>query len=111
MSLKSVAPCDFIDHFSDKQVKAFCLQKTADGLALKKNHAYYYQVQLQMGVCEVQWGYFVVWTPLGLYTEKIVFDATFFSAIVAKLTNFHCHYLLPEFFFMKLPRRLPFASV
>ena len=88
MSLKSVAPCDFIDNFSDKQVKAFCLQKNADGLALKKNHAYYYQVQLQMGVCEVQWGYFVVWTQLGLYTEKIVFDATFFLPLLRNLPTF-----------------------
>ena len=80
-SLQSVALCEFADHLSAKQVKAFCLQKSPDGLLLKTNHAYYYQMQLQMGVCEVQWGYFVVWTPLGVH-------ATFFSAIVATLTNF-----------------------
>ena len=62
-------------------------------------------------VCEVQWGYFVVWTPLEVHCENIVFDDTLFSAIVAKLTNFHVHYLLPEFFLMKLPRRLSFVSV
>ena len=62
-------------------------------------------------VCEVQWGYFVVWTPLGIHCEQIVFYATFFSAIVAKLTHFHVHYMLPELFLMKLPRRLSFVSV
>ena len=110
-SLQSVAPCEFADHLSAKQVKAFCLQKTPNGQFLKTNHAYYYQMQLQMGVCEVQWGYFVVWTPLGIHCEQIVFDATFCSAIVAKLTHFHVHYLLPDFFLMKLPRRLSFVSV
>ena len=41
-SLKSVAPCEFADHLSAKQVKAFCLKKSADGLFLKKktNHVY-----------------------------------------------------------------------
>ena len=77
---------------------------------LRYAHAYYYQVQLQMGVCEVQWGYFGVWTPLGLYTENIVFDATFFCHCCETYT-LHRHYLLPEFFLMKLPRRLPFAYV
>ena len=52
-SLQSVAPCEFADHLSAKQVKAFCLQKSPDGLLLKTNHAYYYQMQLQVGVCEV----------------------------------------------------------
>ena len=88
MSLKRFMPCNFTDNFSAKQVKAFCLQKSADGLALKKNHAYYYQVQLQMGVCEVQWGYFVVWTPLGLYTEKIIFGATFLLPLLQNLPTF-----------------------
>ena len=50
-SLQSVAPCEFADHLSAKQVKAFCLQKTPNGQCLKTNHAYYYQMQLQMGVC------------------------------------------------------------
>ena len=62
-SLESVAPCEFADHLSAKQVKAFSLQKSPDGLFLKTNHAYYYLMQLQMGMCEM--GYFVVWTPLG----------------------------------------------
>ena len=39
-SLQSVAPCEFADHLSAKQVKAFCLQKTPNGQFLKTNHAY-----------------------------------------------------------------------
>ena len=81
-SLQSVAPCEFADHLSAKPVKAFCLQQTPNGQFLKTNHAYYYQMQLQMGVCEVQWGYFVVWTPLGIHCEQIVFDATFFQPLL-----------------------------
>ena len=83
-SLQSVASCEFADHLSAKQVKAFCLKESPDGLFLKTNHAYYYQMQLQVGVCEVQWGYFVVWTPLGVHCEHIVFDATFFQPLLQR---------------------------
>ena len=80
-------------------------------ISQNKSHLLLSDATPDHGVCEVQWGYFVVWTPLGIHCEQIVFDATFFSAIVAKLTHFHVHYLLPEFFLMKLPRRLSFVSV
>lgn len=45
---------DFDSVLSKAQLSNFCLQRTEAGnLRLKRNHAYYFQVQMQMGVMEL----------------------------------------------------------
>ncbi len=57
--------------------KKFYMQKDSSGdLKLDKRHAYYYQVQTQLGVCGFDSAYFVVWTEEDLHQEEILFDET-----------------------------------
>ena len=108
ISLKGIDPNKFDEILSGKQLGAFCLKRdqTAGVLKLKPNHPYYYQIQLQMAMCEMQWGYFVVWTPCGLHYEKVTYDVKLVDEMLPKLTEFHRRYLCPEYFLMRLPRRL-----
>lgn len=55
-----------------------CLELVNGSLRLKRAHAYYYQVQTQMGVCGVAYCDFVVWTPTELPSERVLKDDTIF---------------------------------
>ena len=44
---------------------------------LKRNHAYFTQVQGQMGVTGCEWCDFIVYTSKGLYVERIQFEPQF----------------------------------
>lgn len=51
---------------------------------LKRYHAYnYYQVQLQLHICDVSYANFVVWIENNTTTERILEDTEF---LIAKLT-------------------------
>ena len=61
-----------MNHLKMQQVKdRFCLEVADGSLKLKEDHAYYYQVQLQMKMCQVEFAYFVLWKQEGLFIEKI----------------------------------------
>ena len=59
----------------------------------------------------MQWGYFVVWTPFGLHHEKVTHNATLVDPMIPKLREFHQMYSCPEYFLMRLPRRLPLVKL
>ncbi|KAK2178530.1 hypothetical protein NP493_540g02016 [Ridgeia piscesae] len=61
-------------------------------------------MQIQMAMCEMQWGYFVVWTPFGLHHEKVTYNAALVDQMIPQLREFHQMYLCPEYFLMRLPR-------
>lgn len=91
-SAKDLSPTD--PHvISDKN---YCLQNDSDSIYLNRTHAYYYQVQCQMFICNVEYCDFIVWTPHGLYVERIMPDVEFWSASVAKVTEFFKIGILPE---------------
>ena len=53
----------------------FFMEKISDTKCrLKRDHAYYAQVQGQMGVTGSKWCYFIVYTSKGIYIERIAFD-------------------------------------
>lgn len=57
----------------------FFLQADRSGqLTHCRSHAYYYQVQLQMGVTEFKWSDFVVWTPNKIHIEHIFLSTSVF---------------------------------
>lgn len=73
----------------------FC--KVEDGvLKLQRNHNYFYQVQGTLGITGKKWCDFVVWTPKGLNTERIVFDQKLWGTMKTKLESFFDSALLPE---------------
>ncbi|KAH3709720.1 uncharacterized protein LOC127857083 [Dreissena polymorpha] len=65
-------------------------------LSLNKAHAYYYQVQLQMGITNKDMTYFVVWTTKDIFVEKIAFNRMLFDEICAKSEQFFRNAILPE---------------
>ena len=53
----------------------FCLEKQHDGkYQLKRDHAYYYQCQLQLFVTGHSFCDFVIWTKEELHIERITLD-------------------------------------
>ena len=83
------------------QDSSFCLEEMHDSTAaatyrLRENHSYYYQVQLQMKICEVTFCYFVVWRPNDLVIIKIDYNNSFVEAALGKALAFFKHGVLPE---------------
>ena len=69
--------------------------------ALKRNHTYYYQIQLQMTVCKVKYGDFVVWTEKEfaaerIEIERIEIDDVFFDTQNNDVKHFYVYGVLPE---------------
>ena len=49
-------------------------------LALKKSHNYYYQCQGQMACSQIHTSFFVVYTSIDLFIERIDYDDDFFCS-------------------------------
>jgi hypothetical protein len=74
-----------------------CLQKTADGrITLKDDHAYFYQVQTQIFLCNAEYCDFVLWTNEGLHVERILPDVLFWHGVLEECTKFFKIVILPE---------------
>ena len=77
-----------------------CPKKDEGGsLHLKRDHAYYYQCQLQLFATERLYCDFVVWTEANLHIERIIKDKLFLKEIIPRAEKFFksC-VLLPELF-------------
>ena len=76
----------------------FCFfDPTSDCLLLKENHAYYSQVQGQMGVGCHPWCDFVVYTNHGITVQRIRFDKAFWeNKLLPKLVSFYDNCVAPE---------------
>lgn len=75
-----------------------CLETVNGTVHLRRQHDYFYQVQTQMAVCNVQWCDFVVWTPNVLHVERVWKDEHFCEDILAAARDFFIHAILPELF-------------
>ncbi|CAN7950895.1 unnamed protein product [Ixodes pacificus] len=73
-----------------------CVTLTDDELTLKDTHAYYYQVQLQMLVCNVDYADFLLWNAKGSDVQRIVRNNGFLCAVVDHAAKFFSQVLLPE---------------
>ena len=74
----------------------FCLEKSGGYFSLKHNHAYYYQVQLQMKLCMVTFCDFVMWKEDDLVIIRIDLDEQFVTEAIDKATTFFKYGILPE---------------
>lgn len=64
--LRNCNPLNFIETLSTNQCIDFCCVKDNQGnLRLRRNHKYYYQIQMQLALCELECCDFVVWSPKG----------------------------------------------
>ena len=67
------------EHHSCEAVNGHC--------KLKRNHAYFAQVQGQMGVSGASWCDFIVYTKKGISVERIAFDPAYWAELRQKLAS------------------------
>ena len=72
---------------------------------MSREHAYYYQVQAQINICNVGYGDFVVWTTNDLLIERIMPDQDFFERMAEPIEHFFVYSILPEIIGKWLTRR------
>jgi len=75
------------------------LETDSDGkhhLRLKSNHAYFAQIQGQMGIGNRPWCDFVVYTLKGLSVSRVKFDSKFWEDALPKLASFYDNCVAPE---------------
>uniref|UniRef100_A0A146M3I5 Uncharacterized protein n=1 Tax=Lygus hesperus TaxID=30085 RepID=A0A146M3I5_LYGHE len=89
-----------------EQRSRFYLKQDGSKYFLPRNHIYYKQIQMQLGITGFKWCDFVIWTPKGLFVERIEQDETWWEDVSLKLMNVHEKFICPEYFEMKLPREL-----
>ena len=66
---------------------------------------------MQMAICNVKQCDFVVWSPKGIVVESLQFDKVFWEEAVAHLLTVYKTIFVPEYFEMRVPRKLvPFFS-
>ena len=69
------------------------LHDDGDGMKLKRNHQYYYQIIGQLVLSRSEKCYFVIFTFKDMYVEEIGVDFDFFSSqMLPKLKNFYNNY-------------------
>lgn len=94
LSLKEVA----------EKANFFALLNADGQLLLKKSHQYFYQVQGAMGIMDLLWCDFVIWSPRFFSVERITFDHDLWAEMKEKLVYFFDHWLLPELILRKYPK-------
>ena len=75
---------------------SFCMEYVYGEYILKKDHAYYYQVQLQMFLTQAKACYFFVYSREASLCQMILFDEVFLAEKVPVAKNFFVHAILPE---------------
>ena len=76
--------------------KTFCFESKNGNLILKKDHAYYYQIQIQLKVCQVSYCDFVVWNKEQLLCQRIMYDSQFIEDALKMVEGFVKQCILPE---------------
>ena len=75
----------------------FCLGQEADGtFFLKRSHAYFYQVQAQIELCNARYCDFVVWNEGEVVVLRIQPDSKFITDTIARVTTFFKYGVMPE---------------
>lgn len=99
----NTAPWD-LDNIKNRET--MCYTVTDNAIKLKRDHQYYFQIQLCLAIMELKSCDFIVWSKLGLSRETVERNESFISSLTKKLLTIHKNVLLVEFFEMRLPRDL-----
>lgn len=75
---------------------SICLEQSLDRLTLKRNHPYWYQVQLQLGVSKLPHADFVVWTTKDIHIERIEANDEFIESQLKVASDVYISGILPE---------------
>nr|CAH7723788.1 unnamed protein product [Callosobruchus chinensis] len=77
-------------------MKTSCLVEEGDEIALKKNHSYYYQCQMQIFVTNLKYCDFVIWSPHIFFKKRILPDLQFWEENKNIALKFHKEIVMPE---------------
>jgi hypothetical protein len=69
--------------------QSFYMEKGENGMKLKRNSQYWYQVQGQLGITGASWVDFVVYPSKSFALERIQFDSECWKYMLSSLTNFY----------------------
>ena len=75
---------------------SFFLEDDNGGLALKEDHMYYYQIQLQMKLCHMQHCDFVAWREGEIFHQMVELDSDFIDSAIHDVEPFIKLAILPE---------------
>lgn len=78
------------------KLKNSCVIVSDGQIILKHDHQYYYQVQMQIFVCNLQYCDFVIWSPRFLFKERIYPDFEFWAKYSQTALKFHSEVIVPE---------------
>lgn len=105
--LRRVHPKNFSNHLTETQLENFPLKQHSNGkITMKKNHAYYFQVQMQMDVMNVIVSDFFLWSKKGFLRIEVDYNPSFWVPKRNLLEMKHKGLLVPEYFLMRTPRKL-----
>ena len=95
--LEIKCPCKFRDFLPEdaSSHRDFCLQMVNNKLMLKENHPYYYQVQGQMAIAQVEWCDFAVYTTKGIHVQRISYNNDVWQDMFCKLNDFYFKHGVP----------------
>ena len=108
---KSIAQWDLCQLRLARQDKSFCLSFVDSCLCLKRTHAYYSQVQMQMAIVDCAWAdFFFLYTRTengpSFFLERISFDKDFWARAKATAKFFHQKFVVLELLTKRVQRNV-----
>ena len=89
-------PYCFKEGLPDEDSTNFCMVNKEGKWSLKQNHAYFYQVQLQLHVCNLNYADFVLWTKQDTIVERLDKNSAFIREKTEIVKYFFTNGCLPE---------------
>lgn len=90
--------------------KNFCLQFQDGQLQLKRSHAYYLQLQMEMAITGCKWADFVVRSGStdspSMYVERVAFNERLWQDVLAKVLAFYKQYVVLELLTRRVQRKV-----
>lgn len=96
LEIKCPFTCRFKKIDEVANVTHSCLVSKDGVICLDKDHANYYQVQMQMFVSKRNFSYFVVWTMKDIHVERVTLDVPFCLDMVGLCKDYFLKIALPE---------------
>lgn len=110
--LRDIPPNDFDKLIPKERLSGYYLKRSANNkIYLNRNHGYYDQIQMNLGIIGVKECDLVVWSKEGTVILPIAFDEPRWTSIKNKLQSFHWNYQVPEYFLRRTVRGLHPISI
>lgn len=93
------------------EFKSSCLYKHNEEIFLKKDHTYYYQVQMQIFVSNLLYCDFVIWSPNIFLKQRIYPDWEFWQQNSKIALQYHAEVIMPELLGKFFTREMGAAEV